>query len=35
MPQRGILCFKSALGLEQRANQVQEENYQRDHRGRR
>src|SRR6266446_10051049 len=35
MPQRGILCFKSALGLEKRANQVQEQKYQRDHRGRR
>jgi hypothetical protein len=35
MPERGILCFKSALGLEERGNQVQEEKYQRDHRGRR
>jgi hypothetical protein len=31
----GILCFKSALGLDERGNQVQEEKYQRDHRGRR
>ena len=31
LPQRGILCFKSALGLEVRGNQVQEEEYQRDH----
>jgi hypothetical protein len=30
MPERGILCFKSALGLEERGNQVQEEKYQRD-----
>jgi hypothetical protein len=35
MPQRAILCFKSALGLEERGNQVKEEKYQRDHRGRR
>ena len=35
LPQRGILCFKSALGLEERGNQVQVEKYQRDHRGRR
>ncbi|MGA8948089.1 MAG: hypothetical protein WB497_19500, partial [Pseudolabrys sp.] len=35
LSQRGILCFKSALGLEERGNQVQEEKYQRDHRGRR
>jgi hypothetical protein len=35
MPQRGILCFKSALGLEERGNQVQAETYQRDHPGRR
>jgi len=33
--QRGILCFKSALGLEERSNQVQAQEYQRDHRGRR
>ena len=32
MPQRGILCFKSALGLEERGNQVQAKKYQRDHR---
>jgi hypothetical protein len=31
LPQRGVLCFKSALGLEGRGNQVQEEEYQRDH----
>jgi len=35
LPQRGILCFKSALGLEDRGAQVQEEEYQRDHCGRR
>jgi hypothetical protein len=34
LPQRGILCFKSALGLEQRANQIQVEQYQRGHCGR-
>jgi hypothetical protein len=33
MPERGILCFKSALGLEERGNQT--EKYQRDHRDRR
>jgi hypothetical protein len=33
--ERGILCFKSALGLEERGDQVKEEEYQRDHRGRR
>src|SRR5262245_65853562 len=33
--ERGILSFKSALGLEGRGNQVQQEEYQRDHRGRR
>jgi len=27
LPQRGILCFKSALGLEDRGAQVQEEEY--------
>src|SRR5262249_22048635 len=27
MPQRGILRFKSALGLERRGNQVQKEEY--------
>src|SRR5262249_11051211 len=32
--EHGILCFKSALGLEGRGNQVQQEEYQRDHRGR-
>ena len=32
--QRGILCFKSAPGLEERGTQVQEEEYQRSHRGR-
>jgi hypothetical protein len=31
----GILFFKSALGLEERGNQVKDEEYQRDHRGRR
>jgi hypothetical protein len=31
LSQRGILCLKSALGLEGRGNQVQEEEYQRDH----
>jgi hypothetical protein len=35
MPERGILCFKSALGLEERGNQVQPEKYQCDHRDRR
>jgi hypothetical protein len=36
MPQRGILCFKSAFGLEDRDEEhVQEEKYQRDHPGRR
>jgi hypothetical protein len=34
MAKRGILCFKSALGLEQRGTQVQNEEYQCDHRGR-
>jgi len=34
MAKRGILCFKSALGLEQRDTQVQNEEYQCDHRGR-
>jgi hypothetical protein len=34
MSERGILCFKSALGLEERGSQVKDE-YQRDHRGRR
>ena len=32
--QRGILCFKSALGLEERGGQVQEKDYQRGHRHR-
>ncbi len=31
MSERGILCFKSALGLEERGDQVKEEEYQRDH----
>jgi len=31
----GILCFKPAFRLEERGNQVQEEEYQRDHRRRR
>src|SRR5262249_8207037 len=35
MPERGILCFESALGLERRGNQIQEKENQRDHRGRR
>jgi len=35
LPQRGILCFKAALGLEERGTQIQEEEYQRAHRGRR
>jgi hypothetical protein len=35
MPKRGILCFKSALRLEERCNQVKDEEYQRDHHGRR
>src|SRR5260370_6031717 len=35
LPQRGILCFKSALGLEDRGAQVQEEEYQPDRCGRR
>jgi hypothetical protein len=35
LPQRGVLCFKLALGLEERANQVQEEDYQRGHRSQR
>ena len=35
LPQRGILCCKSALGLEQRDDQVQGEEYQRDHCSRR
>ena len=26
-PERGILCFKSALGLEERGNQLHEEEY--------
>jgi hypothetical protein len=33
LPQRGILCFKSGLGLEERRSQIQEEEYQRDHHG--
>jgi hypothetical protein len=35
VPERSILCFKSALWLEDRGTQVQEEEYQRDHRSRR
>jgi hypothetical protein len=35
MPKRGILCFKSAFGLEDRGNQVQAEKYRLDHPGRR
>jgi hypothetical protein len=35
VPQRGILCFKSVLGLEERGTQVHEEEYQRSHCGRR
>jgi hypothetical protein len=35
MPERGILCFKSALGLEERGDQVHKEKYQRDHHDRR
>ena len=35
LSQRGILRFKSALGLEERGSQVQEKEYQRGHRGRR
>ena len=35
LPQRGILCFKLALGLEERGNQVQEQDYQRGHRSQR
>jgi hypothetical protein len=35
MPERGILCFKPASGFEERGSQVQEEEYQRDHHGRR
>jgi len=35
MPEGSILRFESALGLEERGNQAQDEEYQRDHRGRR
>ena len=35
LSQRGIFRFKPAFGLEGRDNQVQEQKYQRDHRGRR
>ena len=35
LPERGILCFKSALGLEERGNQPQQQEYQGGHRGRR
>jgi hypothetical protein len=31
-PERGVLCFKSALGPKERRDQVQEQDYQRDHR---
>jgi hypothetical protein len=31
MPEHGIFCFKPALRLEERGNQVQQERYQRDH----
>jgi hypothetical protein len=31
MSEPGILCFKPALRLEERGNQVQQERYQRDH----
>jgi hypothetical protein len=31
MSERGILCFKPALRLEERGNHVQQEGYQRDH----
>jgi hypothetical protein len=34
LSQRGIFCFKPAFGFEGRGNQVQEQKYQRDHRGR-
>jgi hypothetical protein len=32
MPERGILCLKSAFRPEERGNQVQEEEYQCGHR---
>jgi hypothetical protein len=32
LPHHGVLCFKSALELEDRATQAQEEEYQRGHR---
>src|SRR5262245_29696700 len=35
VPEGSILRFESALGLEGRGNQAQDEEYQRDHRGRR
>ena len=35
LPERGILRLKSALGLEERKKQVQEQEDQPDHRGRR
>src|ERR1700720_4888053 len=35
LPQRGVLCFKLALGLEVRGKQAQEQDYQRGHRDRR
>jgi len=34
-PKRGILGLKPALGLEGQAEQAQQQQYQRDHRGRR
>jgi hypothetical protein len=35
LPERGILCFRSALGLEERCSEVQAEELHRDHSGRR
>ena len=35
MSERGILCFKPDLRLEERGNHVQQEGYQRDHSRRR
>jgi hypothetical protein len=32
MPECGILCFKPAPGFEERSSQIQDEEYQRDHR---
>jgi hypothetical protein len=34
MPERGIFCFKPTPGFDERRSQVQEEEDQRDHRGR-